>query len=785
MINTRTNVAIASTMKTGIAYIMSRFPKLTETFILREMLELDRGGQPIIILPLLRAKESVFHAEVNQLMPKVIFTPFISTKIVSANLHFLRHYPGKYFKVLWTALRGNWGSANLFIGALGIFPKSVFFARLVEEKCIRHVHAHYSTHPALSALIISELTGVSFSFTAHAHDIFVHTRMLDHKFEKAKFVVTISEFNKQYILRLFPETLPEKIKVIHCGVDLDKYHPPYLSQASSVINYPVQNKRDSSGICEFSIFCVASLQPYKGIDYLIKACAFLKTSLTNFRCLIVGEGKERNKIEHLIFKLNLSEEINLLGGQTQERIAAFLRDTNLYVCPSIVANNGQMEGIPVAIMEAMASGLPVVSTNISGIPELVEDGVTGLLVSPRDEHALADAIVKLNRNETLRKDMGKRGRERVATEFEIKTNVEKLSYLFSNIDNPKSVMTNWEAEIKKNIAEIFSKHFPDHTSYEDVTYTSLYRIGSGHDSEVYEVTAQNSQRNLPKLILKLHKNTGKYSDNCIELARNNSYREYKSLLLLWKEFTLRTNRFLVPRPFDHFQEFAAILMEKCQGIRFDQSLRWARFLTTKYQKSRISQNARACGEWLAMFHGITEKLGDPATIYQRIEREFLDDLKNCFEIGLSRKLVDGVARIFEEKKSLAFNSNHTIVGHHCDFGPYNVFISSDEVTVIDFEGLRDGIIYDDICYFLAMIYLIPSYHVSPGLRQKMKECFLEGYSNYEKIEQEEFDLFMLTNMVKIMARNPVFRENNNTLRSRFRHHQKFKVFSNWFEEQLG
>lgn len=769
MINTRKNVAIASTMKTGIAYIISRFPKLTETFILREMIELKNQGQNIIIFPLIKEKHSVYHNEVSQLKTNTYFTPFISLQILSANFYYIANYPSKYIRTLWTILKGNFGCANLFIGAIVFFPKSVYIARLSKEYGIRHIHAHYATHPALAALVISELTGITFSFTAHAHDIFVHKNMLDEKINRAQFVVTISQFNKNYLLKLFPDTPPDKIKIVDYGIELDRYQSDYSS-----------NKRKN-----FSILCVASLQPYKGLQYLIKACFLLKKRIGPFVCNIIGEGKQKKYLDTLISDLDLEDCVHLLGGKRQDVVTELMKEYDIFVLPSIIADNGQMEGKPNALIEAMACGLPVVSTNISGIPELVEDGVTGLLVSPREERALADAIVKLNRNETLRKDMGKRGRERVATGFEIKTNVEKLSYLFSNIDNPKSVMTNWEAEIKKNIAETFSKHFPDHTSYEDVTYISLYPIGSGHDSEVYEVTEQNSQRNLPKLILKLHKKTGKYSDNCIELARNNSYREYKSLLLLWKEFTLRTNRFLVPRPFDHFQEFAAILMEKCQGIRFDQSLRWARFLTTKYQKSRISQNARACGEWLAMFHGITEKLGDPATIYQRIEREFLDDLKNCFEIGLSRKLVDGVARIFEEKKSLAFNSNHTIVGHHCDFGPYNVFISSNGVTVIDFEGMRDGIIYDDICYFLGMIDSFPSYHLSSGLCMRIKESFLEGYSNYEKIEQEEFDLFMLITMVKIMARNPVFRENNNTLRSRFRHHQKFKVFSNWFEEQLG
>jgi glycosyltransferase involved in cell wall biosynthesis len=135
----------------------------------------------------------------------------------------------------------DFGSANLFKGAVGIFPKSVFFAQIIEEKGIRHIHAHYATHPALSALIISELTGVSFSFTAHAHDIFVHKKMLEEKIKKAGFVVTISEFNKRYILKLCPQINKNKIKVVHCGVDLDLYSSLYMSKTGG-IDYNVHTK---------------------------------------------------------------------------------------------------------------------------------------------------------------------------------------------------------------------------------------------------------------------------------------------------------------------------------------------------------------------------------------------------------------------------------------------------------------------------------------------------------------------------------------------------------------
>ncbi len=407
----------ASAQVRTIAYIMSRFPKLSETFILREMLELERQGQPLVILPLLRGKGEVHHAEVDRLMPKVHYTPFVSPAILAANLHYLRRSPRRYLKLLWSALRRTWGSSNLFIGAIGIFPKSVYLARLIEEKGIPHVHAHFATHPALAALIASELAGVSFSFAAHAHDFFVDTQMLCEKIRKARFVVTHAHFNKRYLLKLCPGTSPDKIKVVHDGIELERY------------------ERRAGGHLRdrLTILCVASLEPYKGIAYLIKACGHLKSRLRNFQCLIAGQGRDRKELERLIADLDLQGVVHLLGGQPQDRVAALLAEADLFVAPSVMAADGQMDTIPVALIEAMATALPVVSTHLSAIPELVEDGVTGLLVPPGDERALADAIAFLCDREDLRREMGCRGRAKVAAEFQLGPIAAQLRSLFGSI----------------------------------------------------------------------------------------------------------------------------------------------------------------------------------------------------------------------------------------------------------------------------------------------------------------------------------------------------------------
>lgn len=398
-----------------VAYIMSRFPLLTETFILREMLELERQGMALAIFPLLREQPSVRHDEVGQLAAPVHYTPFLSRSIIKANFVFMRRDIRRYFGLLWSVLKSNWGSVNLCVGALGIFPKSVYFARQVERCGIRHVHAHYATHPALAAYIISELTDVSFSFTVHAHDIFLQQQMLAEKVHRALFVVAISQFNKAYLLRYAPGKPPDSIKIVHCGIEVE--------------NYGHRQGQPSAHDGAVRAVCVGSLQPYKGIKYLVLACAEVVRHVPGFRCTIIGEGADRPELEALIAELGLQETVRLAGGTPQHEVAALLGSADMFVLPSVVAPSGQMEGIPVALMEAMASRLPVVSTRLSGIPELVEDGQSGLLVPPADALALAEAILTLSGDAELRRTMGERGRQKVVMEFTLQENVARLRSL--------------------------------------------------------------------------------------------------------------------------------------------------------------------------------------------------------------------------------------------------------------------------------------------------------------------------------------------------------------------
>ena len=400
-----------------VAYIMSRFPSLTETFILREMLELEDQGQPVAVFPLIRMELPVRHAGVERILPKVHFTPFLNLAIVAANLRFLGRSPRRYVGLLWTVLRGCWGSSNLFVGALGIFPKSVYLAQVMEERGIRHVHAHFATHPALAALIISELTGATFSFSAHAHDFFVDIQMLCTKLAKATFIVTHCDFNKRYLLGLCPETPADKIAVVRDGIELAHYG----------------KRRGEKTGGPYTILCVASLQPYKGVEYLVRACGLLKSRLGDFRCLLVGEGRERPKLERLISELELDKTVRLLGGRPHDEVVRLLDQADAFVAPSVEAPDGQMDAIQVAVIEALASYLPVVSTDLSAIPELIKDGITGLLVPPADAAALADAIVRLHDSPELCQTLGRQGRDEVAAAYQLGPNVARLRSLYAGV----------------------------------------------------------------------------------------------------------------------------------------------------------------------------------------------------------------------------------------------------------------------------------------------------------------------------------------------------------------
>ncbi len=399
-----------------IAYIMSRFPHLPETFILREMIALERLGWQVSLYPLIFQNQSVIHADARAWLERAHRLPWFSAEVLRANFRRFFKQPGLYLSILFQVIGENLSSLKFLARALVLFPKIVLMAERIEGEGIRHIHAHYATHPALAAWVIHRFTGITYSVTVHAHDIYVEKAMLGTKLKDAAFIAAISEYNINYLARHVGAWIREHAHVIRCGIDPALYHPAE------------QNDADWSGL---KIISVGSLQPYKGHIHLIDACALLHQRGIPFHCQIIGGGDLKPVLETRIRQHGLQGRVELAGPKTQEEIAALLVQANCYVQPSVIMPSGKMEGIPVALMEAMASGLPVVATDISGVPELIREGETGWLVPPESPQALADVLTEIytHPQETARRAHA--GRQWVLQEFTLASNVQKLSDLLT------------------------------------------------------------------------------------------------------------------------------------------------------------------------------------------------------------------------------------------------------------------------------------------------------------------------------------------------------------------
>ena len=394
---------------------MSRFPHLPETFILREMIAVEALGWEIALYPLIAQDQPVVHAEAQEWLKRAHRLPWLSRDILAANLRQLisrpRRYVSLWFRVVWE----NRTSLKFLLRAVMLFPKVVRMAEQMQQEGVSHIHAHYATHPALAAWLIHEMVGISYSITVHAHDIFVDKAMLAAKLRDATFIVAISDYNREYLTREVGASSAGKIHVVHCGID------PAIYKTRA---YPPASHEP------FEIISVGSLQPYKGMRYLIEACTLLRERGLPFHCRIIGDGEERTSLQRMIVDRKLESCVALLGARTQAEVARLLPGARCYVQASIVTPSGKMEGIPVSIMEAFASGLAVVATEISGIPELVHPGVTGCLVPPADPLALADALTAVHENPVEASRMAEAGRALVAKEFDINHSARQLSALF-------------------------------------------------------------------------------------------------------------------------------------------------------------------------------------------------------------------------------------------------------------------------------------------------------------------------------------------------------------------
>jgi len=398
-----------------IAYVMSRFPKLSETFVLSEILALERRGVRVDVYPLLRERAAIVHPDAERVAAVARYEPFLSPAIAASQLAWLARRPRAYLRALRDVLAETWGSPNFFVGALGIFPKVAHMARRMEADGVTHVHCHFANHPAVAGLIVRRLTGIPFSFTAHGSDLHKDRRMLPRKVAEAAFVATVSHDNRRLILAECGDGAAAKVHVVRAGVDTTLFAPP--------------DARPPGGDA-LRIACVGTLHEVKGQAHLVEACRLLAGEGVAVSCRLVGDGPDRADLEAAIAAAGLAGRVVLAGPLTRDAVADELRRADVLVAPSVPTREGRREGIPVVLMEAMSSGLPVVASAISGIPELVEDGVSGLLVPPGDAAAIAAALRRLAAEPPLRDRMGRAARRRVVSAFDLERSAAELARRF-------------------------------------------------------------------------------------------------------------------------------------------------------------------------------------------------------------------------------------------------------------------------------------------------------------------------------------------------------------------
>jgi len=418
--------ATASMPRRKVAYMMSRFPKITETFILYEMLAMEQQGVTVEVYPLRRERTNVVHPEAVPMVERAHFQPLISLPILRTHLNFLRKKPRAYVGALGSLLRANLGSFRYFTGALALFPKAVHFAHLMQSEGVTHIHAHFASHPAAAAYVIHRLSGIPYSFTAHGSDIHRDRHMLREKVADAAFVVPISEYNRKVILDECAGQFGDKVIVIHCGVDTSVFQ-----ERSAPTPY-------DQGNGPFSVLCIGTLHEVKGQTYLIEACRLLHERGIEVACHFAGDGPDLAALSKQAEAAGLAAHMHFHGRLKREEVIKLLHSADVVVTPSVPSSDGRREGIPVVLMEAMGSSVPVVASDLSGIPELVKDGQTGLLAPPGDAVAIANAVEKLYHHPELRQRFAQAGRHTVVNEFDLMLNAAQLAEHFTTAATGKA-----------------------------------------------------------------------------------------------------------------------------------------------------------------------------------------------------------------------------------------------------------------------------------------------------------------------------------------------------------
>ncbi len=401
-----------------LGMILKGYPRISETFIAHEIRLLEEAGLAIRILSMRPGREAIAHPVVRAIRARVDYLPetFLphAPRLLFRNLILGLRRPRRYAAGLGLALKrlrrsGNPASLRHFLQAGWLVE------RLLPGSGIVHLHAHFAHSPASVALYAAALAALPFSFTAHAKDIYTtDPAQLREKIARARFVVTCTDYNARHLGRI-AAGLPTPIHRFYHGIDTRFF------DSGPELRFTVRPP--------YRILTVARLIAKKGIPTILKALARLKGEGVSFVYTLVGEGPERENLQRLLRGLGLEGDCRLAGTLAHEAVREEYRRADLFVLASEVAPDGDRDGIPNVLLEAMGMGVPVAATRVSAIPELVEEGKTGLLVSPQDAAALAAAMRRLLSDGELRRRVLPAARERVRAEFDNRRLVGALARL--------------------------------------------------------------------------------------------------------------------------------------------------------------------------------------------------------------------------------------------------------------------------------------------------------------------------------------------------------------------
>ena len=399
-------------MNLRIAYMTGEYPRISDTFIQREIAALRKLGVHIETISIRRTEKSqhVGLEQRTEFKRTYSILPVSPVRIASAHLSFLLRSPGKWF----SALLLSWKTRGLGFKALlrqfAYFIEAALVAKFIRKRKLTHLHNHFANSSGTVAMLASAMGGFSFSLTMHGAPIFFEPQQwsLDVKCQRALFVLCISHYCRSQTMIWSPQKVWRRLHIVHCGVDTAMYQQRNHSETGKKLLF------------------VGRLASIKGLPVLIDAIKLLVMNYPNLVLTIVGDGPDRRLLEEQTKQLGLESNIHFIGPLSQTEVANNLASTDVFVLPSFG------EGVPVVLMEAMASGVPVVATQIAGIPELVEDGISGYLVPPGDQKLLADRINDLLSNSELRQQMGQSGREKVKEEFNSLIEANRILTILQN-----------------------------------------------------------------------------------------------------------------------------------------------------------------------------------------------------------------------------------------------------------------------------------------------------------------------------------------------------------------